>query len=343
MSKVAQFPNPRQIEAEACAWIAQLDGGEPTPEDLAAFREWISRSQRHRDEVKRLSAMWSDLNILMQRAVPLKKPQRTPGGGFMLRPAAIAAIAVVSIAVGVVYFRSPSSSNDVASSLLYSTVIGEQRPVDLTDGSTVLLNTDSRIQVEYGAALREVHLLQGEAYFKVARNHDRPFLVYAGDNIVRAVGTAFSVHINKEHVVDVVVTEGAVELSSVATMGGSTSSRTLTRPQVTRLAALTAGQSAIFSQGVEFIQTIQAPEVARRLSWREGVLSFSGEPLEQVVEEVSRYTPITIVISDPAIRNISIGGYFKAGETDAMFEALETSFGVRVNRVNDRLVYLAAK
>jgi transmembrane sensor len=85
------------------------------------------------------------------------------------------------------------------------------------------------------------------------------------------------------------------------------------------------------------------PEVDRKLSWREGVLSFSGEPLEHVVEEVSRYTSITIVNSDPAIRDISIGGYFKAGETDAMFEALETSFGVRVNRVNDRLVYLAAK
>jgi transmembrane sensor len=73
------------------------------------------------------------------------------------------------------------------------------------------------------------------------------------------------------------------------------------------------------------------------------VLSFSGEPLEQVVAEVSRYTSVTIVISDPSIRSVAIGGYFKAGETEAMFEALETSFGVRVTRVNDRLVYLAAK
>jgi ferric-dicitrate binding protein FerR (iron transport regulator) len=90
-----------------------------------------------------------------------------------------------------------------------------------------------------------VHLLQGEAYFEVAHNAKRPFLVYAGANIVRAVGTAF--------------------------------------------------------------------------------------------------TPVTIVISDPAISNVRIGGYFKVGETEALLEALETSFGVRVNRVNDKLVYLAGK
>ena len=188
MSKLAQFPNPRQIEAEACAWIAQLDGGEPTPEDLAAFREWITRSQRHREEIKRLSVLWGDLNILTQLAVPLKKPQRTFSAGFMLRLAAIATIAMVSIAVGVVYLRSPSPSNDIASHLIYSTAIGEQKPVALADGSTVLLNTDSSIQVEYGTALREVHLLQGEAYFKVAHNRDRPFLVYAGANIALARG-----------------------------------------------------------------------------------------------------------------------------------------------------------
>jgi transmembrane sensor len=342
MTKIAQFPNPRQIETEACAWIAQLDGGEPTPEDLAAFREWIDRSERHREEVKRLSALWSDLNILTQLAVPLKKPRRTSGSGLQLRSAAIAAVVIVSIAVGFFFLRSPSTSNDISPQLVYSTKVGEQKSIALADGSTVLMNTDSRIRVEYGTALREVHLLQGEAYFEVAHNRDRPFLVHAGTKIVRAVGTAFSVHV-RERVVDVVVTEGAVELSSVTNMNGRSSARTLNAPQVTKLAALTAGQSATFSQGVDSIQTIQAPEVARSLSWREGVLSFSGEPLEQVVDEVSRYTPIKIVISDPAIRNISIGGYFKAGETDAMFEALETSFGVRVNHVNDRLVYLAAK
>jgi transmembrane sensor len=342
MSKVAQFPIQRQIEAEACAWIAQLDGGEPTQEDLDAFREWINRSPHHREEIKRLSTVWSDLNILTELAVPLKRPNRTFGRIFMLRSAAFAAMAVVGIAVTVYFLRPLLPINTAAESLFYSTNIGEQKPITLADGSKVLLNTNSRIQVSYGTEWREVHLLQGEAYFEVEHNRDRPFLVYAGSNIVRAVGTAFTVHIKKQDV-EVIVTVGAVELSSVANMGGSASAGSLAKPQVTKLATIKAGQSATFNDEVESIEAIRVPEVTRKLSWREGVLSFSGEPLEQVVDEVSRYTPITIVISDPAIRNIAIGGYFKAGETDAMFEALETSFGVRVNRVNDKLVYLAAK
>lgn len=342
MSKVTQFPSAQQIEAEGCAWIAQLDGSSPTKEDLDAFREWINRSPRHRQEIKRLSVLWSDLNILTELAVPLREPERKSGGGFRLRSAAIAAIAVVGIAFGVTYALWRAPSDDQAASLTYSTLVGKQESVALADGSHVVLNTDSRIQVSYSAERRMVHLLHGEAYFEVAHNPNRPFLVYVGANIVRAVGTAFTVRI-KEHDVEVVVSEGTVELSSMTDMAGSAPGGTVAKTQATKLVAISAGQRATFNKEVESIQTIEAPEVTRRLSWREGVLSFSGEPLEQVVEEVSRYTPITIVITDPAIRNIKIGGYFKAGETDAMFEALETSFGVRVKRVNDGLVYLAAK
>jgi transmembrane sensor len=225
--------------------------------------------------------------------------------------------------------------------VLYSTSVGEQKSIVLPDHSKVLLNTASRIQVDYRVGQRGVHLLQGEAFFEVAHDTHRPFLVYAGANIVRAVGTAFTVRVQKQDV-EVTVTEGVVELSSVPHAVGSTVGKGLIEPQ-TKLADIKAGQSAAFNQDVESIQSIKPQEIKRKLSWREGILSFSGEPLEQVVAEVSRYTPVTIVISDPAIRDIRIGGYFKIGETDAMLEALETSFGVRVNRVNDQLIYLAAK
>jgi len=114
-----------------------------------------------------------------------------------------------------------------------------------------------------------------------------------------------------------------------------------TSEHTVKLVAIKAGQSATVDEQVEAIETIPSTELARKLSWRQGVLSFSGEPLEQVVDEVSRYTPVKIIITDPSIRKIAIGGYFKAGESEAMFEALESSFGIRVTRVNDRLVYLA--
>jgi transmembrane sensor len=342
---VAQFPGPRQIEAEACAWISQFDGAEPSQEDLAAFREWINRSPQHLKEIRRLSTLWGDLNILTEvAALPKKSPaQASKSTGRRTRFAAIAVSMSAMVMVAAVVF-SVLRRNGVDRStvqVLYSTSVGEQKSIVLPDHSKVLLNTASRIQVDYRVGQRGVHLLQGEAFFEVAHDTHRPFLVYAGANIVRAVGTAFTVRVQKQDV-EVTVTEGVVELSSVPHAVGSTVGKGLIEPQ-TKLADIKAGQSAAFNQDVESIQSIKPQEIKRKLSWREGILSFSGEPLEQVVAEVSRYTPVTIVISDPAIRDIRIGGYFKIGETDAMLEALETSFGVRVNRVNDQLIYLAAK
>ena len=341
MENVAQIPNARQIEAEACAWIAQLDGGAPSQEDLDAFREWIHRSPRHQEEIKRLSAIWGDLNVLTELAVPISARRRTFLDRLNFRVAAIALTLLFGM-VGTAYVLWPAKQiRQVEANPVFATAIGERKPVTLADGSKVLLNTDSRIQVEYTPDRRVVRLLQGEAFFEVAHNAERPFLVYAEGNVVRAVGTAFSVHIQK-HDVAVMVTEGTVELASVSPPAGGTPGG-LAKPRTIKLVAISAGQRATIDEHVEAIETIKPAEVTRKLSWREGVLSFSGEPLEQVVEEVSRYTPVTIVISDPSIRNVAIGGYFKAGETEAMFEALETSFGVRVTRVNDRLVYLAAK
>jgi len=341
MRKVSKFPDTRRIEAEACAWIAQLDGGEPSEEDLRAFREWIQRSPHHRQEIRRLSALWGDLNALTELTVPAEKTRRPWFEFPRVRVAACAAVALFGIAILVVVHRPGPEAPPVVIGTDYATVVGERKLVVLVDGSKVLLNTQSQLHVDFSARRRIVRLLKGEAYFEVAHNPDRPFLVYAGANMVRAVGTAFSVHVHKSDIA-VVVSEGTVELSSMES-GAKDKGPDGAPARMIKLAAITAGQSATIDQNVEAIQTIPPAEVSRKLSWREGVLSFSGEPLEQVVEEVSRYTRVTIVISDPAIRRIAIGGYFKAGETDAMFEALETSFGVRVKRINDRLVYLSAK
>lgn len=342
---LAHFPGSRQVEAEACAWIVQFDGSEPSPQDMAAFREWINRSPQHLKEIRRLSALWGDLNILTELAGPQKEGLAQVSGRAARRssfvPVTVSALAVFAIAVFGLYGPIRNWIDRSSVHALYSTSVGEQKSIVLPDHSKVLLNTASQLQVDYQAGHRDVHLLRGEAFFEVAHDRNRPFLVYAGANIVRAVGTAFTVNVQKQDVV-VIVTEGVVEVSAVPHAIEGNTGKGQIEPQ-TKLADIKAGQSAAVNQEVESIQSVMPQEIKRELSWREGVLSFSGEPLEQVVTEVSRYTPVTIVISDPSIRDIKIGGYFKIGETDAMLEALETSFGVRVNRVNDHLVYLAAK
>ena len=94
---------------------------------------------------------------------------------------------------------------------------------------------------------------------------------------------------------------------------------------------------------VNVVETVEPQELAKRLSWREGVLIFAGDPLEVVVDEISRYTTVSIEITDPVVRATRIGGRFPIGETDAMFDALEANFGLRVIRLgHDRVLVSAA-
>ena len=93
---------------------------------------------------------------------------------------------------------------------------------------------------------------------------------------------------------------------------------------------------------LDSVETIDSQELANRLSWRKGVLTFNGDPLEDVVNEISRYTTVSVEIADPAVRAIRIGGRFPIGETEAMFEALETNFALRVTRLSQDHVLLSA-
>ena len=357
------MPNPRTIEAEAAAWIAQLDGASPSQQDLAALREWMSRSPQHRAAMERLTTLWDDLNILTQLAVPLpgRHGEKRPGFSFdflrgLYSPITVAIVSsavVAAVVVGIwqwrgsidapaVAVRAAPASNPGPHGRSYTTAVGMQRTIELADGSRVLLNTDSNVSIDLGATTREIRLLRGEALFEVARDPDRPFLVYAGKGLVRAVGTAFSVYLRNENSVSVTVTEGVVELATVPepeTAGPAGDAGPAPPAQPIKIKA---GQSATFGQRVESIQYLALGEIERQLSWRDGMLRFDGEPLSHVVQEVSRYTTQKIVILDPSLADLRIGGYFKLGETEAMFEALESSFGVHAERINENLIHLSA-
>jgi transmembrane sensor len=365
MDTVTPLPERKAIEAEACAWIAQLDGTEPSQQDLAALREWMNRSPAHRHAIEQLSALWDDLNIFTELAVPRPHPERGRRKSFfsnrfrrMARPIpATVATCVLLLAFGVVTWQwrdtgsaSPILANDaeappsaVVQAGIYATAIGEQESIELTDGSRITLNTDSQVQVAFNEDNRDIRLLKGEALFEVANDPDRPFRVYAGNGMVRAIGTSFTVHLKDPDNVSVTVSEGEVELATVSVPDVELRSGDTAELPAAPLARIKAGQIATFGLDIESILTLEQAELSRRLSWRDGMLRFDGEPLSEAVREVSRYTTQEIIILDPALRDLRIGGYFKAGETDAMFDALESSFGVRVERINESLVHLSAR
>jgi transmembrane sensor len=143
--------------------------------------------------------------------------------------------------------------------------------------------------------------------------------------------------------VSVTVEKGEVELATVSARDLAQRDNETNVARVAPLVKLKAGQIATFGRDIKSIQSVERAEIVRQLSWRNGMLRFDGEPLSEVVLEVDRYTTQKIVILDPALRDLRIGGYFKVGETDAMFEALEASFGIHVERINESLVHLSTR
>ena len=341
------------INQQACAWIAKLHG-EPSAKDLQNFRAWMAQSPAHKTEVRQLAKLWGELDVLTELAV-VQEPLSTQSTSARLfdkvaalikfsnwnRPLAtmVTATLVAVLALPIIIDINKTT---------YSTDIGKQELITLRDGSTVLLNTNSSIRVDYSLETRNISLLSGQAHFEVTKDNTRPFKVYAGKGLVRAVGTAFSVYLQPD-IIEVTVTEGTIELSAVAPAPAPTNQPetepTAPSKTITKLSLVTAGQNATMDQdtsSIDSIEVIDAPEIVQKLAWHQGLLRFSGDPLEDVVAEISRYTDLSIVILDPEIRDLRIGGFFKVGETEKMFQALETSFGVRVERKGKNVALLAA-
>ena len=370
-----EFPDRQAIAEEAGAWLIKLDGDSaPSAEELASLREWLERSPHHREQLGSLADFWGKMNVLTELAVPLGHPQRRAKRSFVEslrhampqigRAGLVTAVVVIGIGVAATFWSRPDPF--LSSNGLYATAIGQQQSTTLADGSVVLLNTNSQIKVDYNNEFRNIRLLQGEAHFTVAKGAARPFRVYAGNGRVQAVGTAFSVYI-KDNTIDVTVTEGKVVLALVNRPGtsrlsqpgtllgtdqSSGSNAIVDSGFIKTVGVIRAGESATLRSGpdadivntINAIETVGAQEMAKRLSWREGILTFAGDPLEDVVDEISRYTTVSIEITDPVVKAMRIGGRFPIGETDAMFDALEANFGLRVTRLShDRVLVSAAE
>ena len=372
MNNVYPFADRETIEAEARQWLIRLDGDATlSPEDIAALREWSDRSPTHREELQRISAFWDDANILTELAIPLSKQSRRPEGLFstlaavLKQPQSIIAASILGIAVVLTLWIYPQP-HETANGI-YGTAIGEQKITQLPDGSTIHLNTDSQVQVDYSATTRKLRLLRGEAHFQVAKDPGRHFEVHVAKSLIQAVGTAFSVQM-RDDAMRVIVTEGKVELATQINAPGTELADSLNnspnhttlesntmQPKLVRIGTLSSGQSTTYDSAIRIeqdnfpaktvvadihVETIAEEDLKKQLAWRNGYLVFKGDTLTDVINEVSRYTPVTIEITDLALGQIPIGGRFKVGDMEALYEVLEVSFGIQVAQLDDQHIQL---
>jgi transmembrane sensor len=347
--KILAFPDRTALDAEAAAWVARFDAGEVSAKDQAAFQVWLNQSALHREAIAEYGNFWSEFDQLGQLTHSLgagREPQAKrahPFSGAKVWLAAAAASVIVMAAAGVFLRQQVPDRPQVAvrqhvpdrpsGPQSYRTAIGAQKKFTLADGSVVTLNTNSQMDVELLGDRRDVHLVRGEAYFDVMHDKTRPFTVYANHYVVRDIGTAFAVHLLDKGLVNVRVTKGSVEIAAPASEASD---------KAKSLGVIGAGQDIVFGQKIERAEAVSEAELGRKLAWRQGQLIYSGQPLADVLADISRYSDIQIELADPGLRNLPVGGAFSVNQTDAIFAALENNFGIHAEWLDAHHVRLTS-
>jgi len=304
--------NAEAIEADAAQWLAREDG-DGWHADLQAERDaWLRDNVRHRVAYLRLRAAWQRADAVAGQAIERPAPSRPLARFSRWRMAA-----GLLLACGLGAFLAPDVGWQQGQR--YATGTGENRTIALADGSRLMLNTATRLRTAPDGG-RHVWLDSGEAYFDIAHDPSRPFVVEAGTSRVTVLGTRFTVRRDGERT-RVLVEQGRVQVDE------RDASVVLTPNQEARSAAGHIAR-AEHSQ----VQTGQ------RLAWREGRIVFDQITLGEAIAEFNRYNDRKLVITDPEAASLRIGGSFAPSNIDGFVRLLEQGFGLQAERGTSQIV-----
>jgi transmembrane sensor len=340
MSDIVKLRTRTEIDEEAAEWTWRLDGEEVGSADREGFEAWLRQDARHRRAFDDFSKVWRTLDGLAEakrdeKLATFTDAARRPRAHLSQRWWLGAAAAVlVGVFAAVLWMRQGSEIQT------FSTAVGQQRDVTLADGSIVSLNTNSIVETDLTRRLRQIHLRKGEAHFQVAHDRLRPFLVHAGDAVVRAVGTEFEVRLRADQHVDIVVNEGRVEVQATPTGSGPDTAGTPSRRPAAALRAVSAGERLSTGSADYAVKAGTAEQLSSQMAWREGAIIFDGEPLSEAIAEIERYTDARIVVSDPETAALRVGGRFRTDNVQDFFQGLQSALPVAIRRAPDGVIYI---
>jgi transmembrane sensor len=313
-----------EVAQEAADWLAKLNSRTVSTEELNAFYEW-RRDPRNAEAYAKGEQLWHDARLLgddreIADAVrdALERPRlagRAGGASFVSRRALLLGGGLTIAAVAGVVLTGGRGE-------VHRTAVGQQLAVRLDDGSLMRLNTDSEARVRFSAKERLVDLVQGQAFFDVRREAERPFLVSAGGLEVAALGTRFDVLNLEGRPARVVLAEGAVRV----TAQGSGWQRSLSRAGE----AVLAGSDGAFEATMVDVESVT--------SWTAGRLTFRGTPLAQAIEEVNRHSRVKIVLQAQAFAGAEVDGVFEAGDPQAFLSAVTVLFSLEASSSGERIL-----
>lgn len=352
-----------QIYAEACEWFVECRSGTLDDAMRRDFDCWLRKSPEHLSAYLEIAAIWNegpsldpahqwDAESLVSQAaqdhdnvIPLSGPAApAEPAGLVTRTRRVRAIAASLAMIGVALsalmgalawtqLRAPT----------YTTAIGEQRSIALPDGSTVELNSRSKLKVHYSEHARAIELLAGQALFQVAKDQARPFIVTSDGTRVRAVGTQFDVYKKRSGTI-VTVVEGRVAILTAAAKpdlapraedpsSASGAAPAVDTPQHDRQSA---GSGIFLSAGEQVTVTHTAveealhPDLVSALAWRRRQLVFESASLAEVAEEFNRYNERQLVVQDADLYDFHISGVFSSTDPASLIRFLRERPGVRV-------------
>lgn len=303
---------------DAASWFVRLQRRPDDNELRGAFEAWLASDPRHPAEWAQVSATWDHVGelkdepeILAAREAlraELAQANRAPQ---MRWAAGIAAIVLAGGgALGVGSWRQsqhqtqqPAAVATAQAIAVYHTPVGGQQTFTLEDGSKVTLSTDSEVRLTEWGANRALTVVRGEAFFQVAKNPERPFVVTAAGRSVTALGTAFDVRVDPGRW-SVSLIEGKIRVADTDTSVDLTPGRQL----------MQVGDSP---------WTVETRNIAELATWRDGRLVFDNRPLASIVDEMNRYSTRKIRITDPALAAAPLSGRFKSGDVAGFVATLE--------------------
>ena len=356
-SNICSFPNAESgrtaIKEQASLWIVRLDRGDLSPQETHELQQWQARSDFHREYLEKLARNWDDMAVMQELAAlfPINGVHTTSSLGerlrsgfrYLLRPPVwVASSLAIFGLLAVVMLNQPPHH--------FHTGIGEQASYTLEDGSTVHLNTNTSLDIDYSDERRVIKLHRGEANFNVAKNPERPFVVYAGEGMVWAVGTAFNVRYidgQNDQYIDVTVTEGTVKVYAQVEETTAPALIVDASSGQSRLAAkealVAAGKSLQYHKVIKSVQPAPAKQLEQKLAWQQGALVFTGQTLEEALQEIARYTDKKLTIADPSIKGIRVGGHYKTNDIDSLLASLSQGFNLSLKQTGNNTIEISAR
>lgn len=292
-------PDSDPVYLKALEWFVLMKDEKASDEDRRSFGEWIDASPEHRDAYERALSLWARFDIVAPEFEKLRRKR------LVTRRKLLAGGAVALAGAPAAYWATrPERFAD------FVTGIGERRSFRLDDGSEVELGSRSALSVDYAQGLRRLVLFDGQAYFDVAADPARPFVVEAGSGSVRALGTQF----------DVKRSGGEV---SVTVARHSVLVKSATGSPVN----LDTGWQVSYGAGASEPREV---DVAGVIAWRRDRIVFEGAPLRIVLRELERYRRGPIYLADRSIGDMSVTAVFDTKEADAALNTIARALPVRL-------------